>query len=157
MAEVTRRATVSWQGDLAKGAGEVELASSHAAGPLPVSFPSRAAERAGGQTSPEELIAAAHAGCYAMSLSGALARAAQSPELLEVSAEVKIEKPASGGIKITSSDLRVRGRVPGVDAAAFEQAAGEAEDACPVSNALRGNVDITVEAELQDGSRARVQ
>ena len=147
MAEVTRTASVSWQGDLAKGGGEVELASSHAAGRLPVSFPSRAAERAGGQTSPEELIAAAHASCYAMSLSGALARGGNVPESLEVSAEVKIAKSPSG-IKIESSDLRVRGRVPGLDSGAFDQAARDAEQTCPVSNALRGNLEITVDAEL---------
>ena len=149
MAEVSRTANVSWEGDLAKGGGEVELASSHAAGPLPVSFPSRAAERAGGQTSPEELIAAAHASCYAMSLSGLLARGGNAPESLAVSAEVTIEKPPSGGIEITSSDLRVRGHVPGLDPAAFDRAARDAEEACPVSNALRGNLEITVEAELE--------
>ena len=149
MAEITRTATVSWEGDLAKGEGEVELASSYAAGRLPVSFPSRAAEKAGGQTSPEELIAAAHASCYAMSLSGALARGGNAPESLEVSAEVKIAKPPSGGIKIESSELRVRGHVPGLDSAAFEQSARDAEQSCPVSNALRGNLEITVEAELE--------
>jgi len=149
MAEVSRTATVSWQGDLAEGGGEVELASSHAAGRLPVSFPSRAAERAGGQTSPEELIAAAHASCYAMSLSGALARGGSAPESLEVSAEVKIAKSPSG-IQITSSALEVRGRVPGLDPGAFNEAARDAEQTCPVSNALRGNLEITVTAELED-------
>ncbi len=149
MAEVTRTATVSWAGDLAKGGGEVELASSHAAGRLPVSFPSRAAERAGGQTSPEELIAAAHASCYAMSLAGVLARGGNAPESLEVSAEVMIARPPSGGIAIESSGLRVRGRVPGLDSAAFDHAARDAEQACPVSNALRGNLEITVDAELE--------
>jgi osmotically inducible protein OsmC len=152
MAEVSRTATVSWQGDLARGGGEVELASSRAAGPLPISFPSRAAERTGGLTSPEELIAAAHASCYAMSLSGVLARGGSPPESLEVSAEVTIEKPPEGGIKLTSSDLRVRGRVPDLDSSAFEDAARQAERSCPVSNALRGNLKLGIETELKSGA-----
>src|SRR5829696_10146949 len=149
MAEVSRTATVSWGGDLAKGAGEVELASSHAAGPLPVSFPSRGRPRGRAQTSPEELIAAAHASCYAMSLSGLLARGDNAPESLAVSAEVTIVKPQSGGIESTSSARRARGHVPGLGPAAFDRAARDAEQTCPVSNALRGNLEITVEAELE--------
>jgi len=151
MADVSREATVSWQGDLAKGGGEVELTSSHAAGPLPVSFVTRASDRTGGETSPEELIAAAHASCYAMSLAGVLARGGNAPESLEVSARVTIEKPPEGGIRIASSALHARGRAEGLDSAGFEEAARKAEESCPVSNALRGNLELTIDAELEGG------
>jgi len=84
-----------------------------------------------------------------MSLSGLLARGDNAPESLAVSAEITIVKPQSGGIEITSSALRARGHVPGLDPAAFDRAARDAEQTCPVSNALRGNLEITVEAELE--------
>lgn len=151
MAEVTRRANITWQGDIREGWGEAELETSGIAGKLPMSLPTRASEDGSGQTSPEELIAASHAGCYAMSLSGHLTRGRTPPESLDVSAEVAIGQAAGGGFEVTRSDLTIRGRVPGIDAEGFEQAAQEAEQTCPISNALRGNVEISVNAELEGG------
>ena len=151
MAEVTRTASVHWEGDIRKGSGTVELASSGVAGPLPVSLPTRAAERAGDQTSPEELIAAAHAGCYAMALSLVLTQGGNPPGSLDVSAEVALAEASGGGYEVTRSELSVRGRVEGIDAEGFEKAANDAEQGCPISNALHGNVDLSVSAELEGG------
>jgi osmotically inducible protein OsmC len=142
MATAQRRAEVAWDGDLASGSGIVE-AGSGAFSALPISWASRT-EEPGGQTSPEELIAAAHAGCYAMALSHTLAEAGNPPQRLQVSAVTSFE-PGRG---VVSSDLTVRGRVEGLDAAGFEDAAREGERNCPVSNALRGNVEIGLEASL---------
>lgn len=150
MGEVTRNATVHWEGNVEEGGGNVDLASSHAAEGLAVSLPTRSAEQPGGQTSPEELIAGAHAGCYAMALSLVLSQGGNPPEALDASAEVALEE-TSGGLEISRVDLNVRGRVPGLDADGFEQAAREAEQACAVSNALRGNVQINLNAELEGG------
>ncbi len=150
MAEVTRNASIHWEGDIRQGSGNLELASSGAAGSLPVSLPTRSAERAGGQTSPEELIAASHAGCYAMALSLVLTQGGNPPDSLDASAEVALDE-ASGGLEISRVDLNVRGRVPGLDADGFGQAAREAEQACAVSNAVRANVPINLNAELEDG------
>jgi osmotically inducible protein OsmC len=136
-------ATTTWQGDLVHGSGTTRVASG-ALDEFPVSWASRTA-RAAGRTSPEELIAAAHASCFSMALSHGLAEGGHPPERLEVSATVAFEP----GVGITTSRLTVRGRVPGIDAEAFEQAARGASEGCPVSGALRGNVDIQLEAELE--------
>ncbi|MDP2662211.1 MAG: OsmC family peroxiredoxin [Dehalococcoidia bacterium] len=142
-----RQAEVIWRGDLMSGSGVVSAGSSHLFEQLPVSWASRT-EDAGGRTSPEELIAAAHASCYAMALSGGLSKAGVKPERLEVSAKVTFDN-VGGAWKVVSSALNVRGWVPGMDAAAFRQAADDAKDNCPVSQALRGNVSLSVEATLQ--------
>jgi osmotically inducible protein OsmC len=126
----------------------VELASS-GVGTYDVSFPKRAADDAGGTTSPEELIAAAHASCFSMALSHELAQAGSAPERLDVSATVTLSM--DDGPKVTSSHLTVRGVVPGIDADGFAQAAQGAADGCPVSGALKGNLEITVDAQLADG------
>ena len=144
MVTAQRNAEVVWDGDLASGSGTVEPGSG-AFGSLPISWASRTEEPAG-QTSPEELIAAAHAGCYAMALSHTLAEAGNPPERLEVSAVTSFE-PGKG---VVSSNLTVRGRVPGLDAAGFDDAAREGERNCPVSNALRGNVEIGLHASLAE-------
>jgi lipoyl-dependent peroxiredoxin len=144
MVTAQRNAEVVWGGDLASGSGTVEPGSG-AFGALPISWASRTEEPAG-QTSPEELIAAAHAGCYAMALSHTLAEAGNPPQRLEVSAVTSFE-PGKG---VVSSNLTVRGRVPGLDAAGFEDAAREGEQNCPVSNALRGNVEIGLHASLAE-------
>jgi len=138
-----RRAEVTWEGGLAKGLGRFTVGSG-ALGDQEVTWASRT-ERSEGKTSPEELIAAAHASCFAMSLSHELSEAGHEPERLQVSAAVTIE-PGAGGI--TTSKLSVNGKVPGLDASGFEEAASAAKDGCPVSGALKGNVDITVEATL---------
>jgi osmotically inducible protein OsmC len=143
-----RRADVSWSGDLATGKGKVSGTTSGAFKQLEVSWPRRSEEDAMGVTSPEELLAAAHASCYAMALSAGLARAGSAPESLEVSASVTFDR-GEGGFKVTSSALEVRGRVPNMDEATFVKAAEAAKDGCPISTALKGNVDLSVKATLQ--------
>lgn len=139
-----RRAEVTWSGDLLEGRGTIESVGSGAFGPLAVSWKARAEEQ-GGDTSPEELIAAAHASCFSMALSGALARAGHTPEALSTTATVTFV-PGTG---ITKSVLDVEGTVPGMDEAAFREAAEAAKENCPVSQALTGNVEITLNARLR--------
>jgi len=139
-----RRAEVTWQGDLMGGSGTVESVGSGAFGPLDVSWPSRA-EDSNGKTSPEELIAAAHASCFSMALANGLAQSGNAPESLSVSATVTFV-PGTG---ITRSALDVLGVVPGLDEDAFRQAADDARENCPVSQALKGNVELTLNARLQ--------
>lgn len=138
-----RRAAVTWSGDLLNGSGTITEVTSGAFGPLDVSWPSRS-EEPNGRTSPEELIAAAHASCYCMGLSHGLAGAGTPPDELSATATVTFV-PGTG---ITKSVLTVVGRVPGVDAAGFNAAAQAAKDGCPVSQALKGNVELSVEATL---------
>lgn len=142
-----RRADVVWEGDLLSGSGVVTASSSRAFAELPVSWASRT-EAPGGRTSPEELIAAAHASCFAMALSFGLANAKTPPRRLEVSATVTFDK-VEAGWRVVSSALTVRGRVPGLDNDGFRRAAEAAKDGCPVSQALKGNVKLSVEATLQ--------
>ncbi|MBA2318810.1 MAG: OsmC family peroxiredoxin [Euzebyales bacterium] len=139
------KASVTWQGDIKTGTGVVSLDSSQAAGPLDVTFPARTGEQEG-PTTPEELIAAAHATCYSMSLSGALARSGNAPDKLDTSAVVTFS--TDGGPHISKVALSVVGEVPGVDAEAFGQAAAAAKDACPVSKLMAGNVELTLDARL---------
>jgi osmotically inducible protein OsmC len=139
-----RSAEVTWQGDLMSGSGEIHEVPSGAFGPLQISWPSRA-EEPGGKTSPEELIAAAHASCFAMALSHGLAQAGTPPDRLETSATITFV-PGTG---ITKSALTVVGVVPGIDEAAFQEAAKQAGENCPVSGALRGNVELVLDARLQ--------
>ncbi|AMY20610.1 OsmC family peroxiredoxin [Rhodococcus kroppenstedtii] len=141
----TRTARTAWNGTLEQGSGQVELSSSKA-GTFDVSFPKRAAEDAGGTTSPEELIAAAHTSCYAMQLSALIAEAGGTPQSLEVSADVSLG-PDTQGFKLTGIALTVRGEVEGLDADGFAKAAQDAKDTCPVSKALTG-VEITLDASL---------
>jgi lipoyl-dependent peroxiredoxin len=141
-----RSAQVTWQGDLMSGSGEIHEVPSGAFGPLQVNWASRAEEQHGGKTSPEELIAAAHAACFSMALSNGLAKAGHAPDQLETSATVTFV-PGTG---ITKSALTVVGKVPGIDEAAFKEAADEAKDGCPVSSALKGNVELTLDARLQN-------
>lgn len=146
MAHAERRATARWEGSLAKGSGSVSFDSSGVAS-QPVTWPSRV-ESPDGRTSPEELIAAAHASCFAMAFSATLGRQASAPESLEVTATVSLDPKEGGGFQVTGSALTVSGRVPGIDQATFQQLAEAAEQGCPISNALRGNVPITVTASL---------
>ena len=138
-----RRAEVRWQGDLMSGSGTIEQVGSGAFGPLDVSWPSRA-EEPNGKTSPEELIAAAHAACFSMAFSTGLAKAGTPPEELRTSATVTFV-PGTG---ITKIALTVEGRVPGIDESAFREAAEAAKAGCPVSQALAGVGEITLEASL---------
>ena len=145
MATADRRANVVWRGNLASGSGSAELVSSEAVRDLPVTWASRT-ERPGGRTSPEELIAAAHASCYAMAFSGVLADMGNEPEELNISAVCTFDVDQG---KVTTMVLDIRGRVPGLDSEGFQNAAEQADQGCPVSNALRGNVDIQLNASLE--------
>jgi osmotically inducible protein OsmC len=142
----TREARAVWNGDLMSGSGTVGAASSGKFTDLPVSWSART-EAPGGKTSPEELLAAAHASCFAMALSAGLARAGTSPKRLEVSSKVTFDKVGDDWT-VVSSELEVKGQVPGADAAKFKQAAEGAKDNCPVSRALKGNVKLSVNATL---------
>jgi osmotically inducible protein OsmC len=138
-----RRAQVTWNGDLMNGNGTIESVTSGVLGALPVSWPSRA-EEPNGQTSPEELIAAAHASCFSMALAHGLAGAGNAPESLSTSATVTFV-PGTG---ITKSVLEVTGVVPGLTEDEFRTAAEGAKENCPVSKALRGNVELELTARL---------
>jgi osmotically inducible protein OsmC len=142
----TRTARTAWNGTLQEGSGQVELSSSEA-GTFDVNFPKRAAEDAGGVTSPEELIAAAHSACYAMSLSNEIGKAGGTPQALDVSAAVTLGQK-DGAPHITGIALTVRAEVDGLDAAGFEKAAQAAKAGCPVSKALSA-VEITLDAALE--------
>ena len=139
-----RRADVTWQGDLQSGSGTIDRVGSGAFGPLDVTWASRAEDPAG-RTSPEELIAAAHASCFSMALSGALGKAGTPPERLSTSATVTFV-PGEG---ITRIALEVVGRVPGLDEAGFREAAEGAKTNCPVSKALASVPEIVLDARLE--------
>ncbi len=147
MAEAVRTAHATWNGDLLAGSGVVSATSSNQFSEIPVSWASRTQEAAG-KTSPEELVAAAHASCYCMALSAGLGKAGNPPATLEVDAAVTFQQ-VEGGWKVASSALTVVGDVPGVDAAAFTAAAEAAKDGCPISQALKGNVELSVKATLK--------
>ena len=139
------RATAIWNGDLLSGHGTTSLHSGVAEG-MPVSWPSRT-EAPSGKTSPEELIAAAHAACYNMAFSNALSTAGHTPVQLDTDATATFEK-VEAGWRLTTMVLSVTGDVPGIEAEAFADLAMDAKDGCPVSNALAGNVAISLDATL---------
>jgi osmotically inducible protein OsmC len=145
--EQTRSATAVWQGNLVDGSGHVSAATTGQFNELAVSWASRT-EDPQGRTSPEELLAAAHASCFSMALSSNLAKAGYTAERLDVRADVSADKKEVG-FTVLRSHLTVRGRVPGADAQAFRQAADAAKDGCPISRALKGNVELTVDATLE--------
>ena len=138
-----RTVSATWSGSLLEGAGTIHEAGSGAFGPLAVSWASRA-EESNGKTSPEELIAAAHAACFAMALSHGLAQSGTPADRLDTSATVTFQ-PGDGIIKVA---LTVRGSVPGIDADSFAAKAEEARAGCPVSKALAGVPEITLDAAL---------
>jgi osmotically inducible protein OsmC len=138
-----RKAEVVWQGDLKNGSGTIESVTSGAIAPLDVSWASRS-EEPNGKTSPEELIAAAWASCFSMSLSSGLAKSGHPPEKLETSVTVTFQ-PGEG---ITKGALTVRGTVPGLDGDAFIEAAESAKQNCPVTKALAGIPEISLQASL---------
>ena len=139
-----RTAQVTWNGGLMDGSGRITSTTSGVIGEQPVSWASRA-EDANGKTSPEDLIAAAHAACFAMALSHGLAQAGTPPDELKTSATVTFQ-PGEG---ITKIALTVEGRVPGIDESAFLEAAEGAKANCPVSKALAGVPDISLDARLE--------
>ena len=139
-----RTAQVTWQGSLLEGSGTIVSTTTGAIGEQPVSWPARSTDDAGGVTSPEELIAAAHAACFSMSLASGLAKGGHTPDELRTSATVSFQ-PGEG---ITRIALTVEGRVPDLDDAAFQQAAQTAKENCPVSKALAGVPEISLAASL---------
>jgi osmotically inducible protein OsmC len=137
-----RKASASWEGDLFDGSGKVSALSSGLFSDAAVTWASRT-EETGGKTSPEELLAGAHAACFCMALSNELSQRGNPPRRLDIEATSTFEDG-----KITTMDLVVKAEVPDVDEAGFREAVEAAEGSCPVSNALRGNVDIRVDATL---------
>ena len=146
MAMAERQAHTLWEGPLIGGQGDTEFASS-GIGRFPVTWASRT-QNPDGKTSPEEMLAAAHATCYAMAFSNTLAQAGNAPERLHVTSTVSLDPKEGGGVVVTRSALEVTGVVPGLDQEGFQRAAEQGEQSCPISNTLRGNVDITVNATL---------
>ena len=140
-----RSATAVWENDLLKGRGEVS-GSSGALPKLPVSWAART-ESSGGKTSPEELLAAAHAACYSMALSAGLGRRQKPPERLSVTATCTFDKVGDGW-KVTKMELDVTGKVPGLSATEFLESAEAAKVGCPISGAIKGNVEVTLTARL---------
>ena len=146
MANISR-ASATWRGNLATGGGTTSAVSSGRFIDLPVSWAART-EAHGGKTSPEELVAAAHASCFAMALSAGLARAGLTATRLDVTASVTFDKVGDAWT-VVSSDIEVKGAVPGTDQAAFTAAAEGTKENCPISRALKGNVKLGVNATLE--------
>ena len=143
---ITRFAEATWKGDLLTGAGTIDYVSSGAFTRMPVTWASRTEDH-NGRTSPEELIAAAHAACFSMAFSSRLAKNGTPATKLDVKAVVSFDK-GDAGWKIARSEISVRGEVPGIDAATFAALADDAKENCPVSVALKGNVELAVSATL---------
>jgi osmotically inducible protein OsmC len=148
MPRIERVAAVSWEGNLARGTGAISAETSGAFTELPYSLPTRVGA-AEGRTSPEELLAAAHAGCYAMSLASELTDAGTPPERLDVRCRVVMDEVEGGGHRIVASEVTAVGRVPGADPQAFERAAAAADAGCPFSHLLRASATVTVSATLE--------
>lgn len=146
MATIQRNAHVTWQGALTTGSGTLTTGSG-ALKDLNLSWSART-EGAAGKTNPEELLAAAHAECYAMSAAHALSQAGHTPDELTVEAVCSLDRKPEGGFKISAMDLHLSGRVPGLSQDEFARIAAEAEKNCPISNVLRGNAEIRLKAEL---------
>ena len=146
MAEV-RTANVVWNGDLVNGSGMITYVSSGVFSRLPISWASRTSAH-NGKTSPEELLAAAHAACFSMAFSARLAKNGSPAESLDVKVEVTFDQLESGW-KVASSTIKVTGKVPGIDKATFDRLADDAKDNCPISQAIKGNVALAVEATLE--------
>jgi lipoyl-dependent peroxiredoxin len=144
---ITRRAAVAWEGSLSRGAGTATAGSSSAF-ELPIDLPSRIADDPG-KTSPEELLAAAHAGCYSTSLAGEIARAGGTVERLDVSCTITVDEVEGRGHLVVASELDVRARADGIDAAGLEAAARKADDGCTFSALIRASASVSVRAELE--------
>jgi len=145
-ARTARTARTTWKGDLEGGSGQVELTSSEV-GSYPISYYRRTGEDAEGTTSPEELLAAAHASSYAMQLSALVAQAGGTPQDLDVTGEVVLGPDPAGGFQLSGVQLTVRGQVARLDADGFARAAQAAKEACPLSKALTG-VEITLDVAM---------
>jgi lipoyl-dependent peroxiredoxin len=142
-----RRAEVTWKGDLINGSGTIDEVGSGALGPLDVSWAARSEDASGGKTSPEELIAAAHAACFSMALSNILAEHGHAPDSVRTVAQVHLRQTEAGPT-IQRIDLETEGRVPGIDQDHFAEHAEEAKQGCPVSRALAGVEEMNLTARL---------
>lgn len=149
MPRIVREADLTWEGSSAKGTGTFTAATSGAFTGLPYTEPTRVLQPEG-QTSPEELLAAAHGGCFTMSLAAELTRARTPPERLDVRCTIVMDEVEGLGHQIVLSQITARGRVPGADQAGFAAAAEAADAGCPFSRLLRGTADVTVTAQLDD-------
>ena len=147
MPRIVREADITWEGTLSRGAGVVSAASSGAFD-LPVTIASRVGEDPEGKTSPEELLAAAHATCWVTSLAGELARAGTPPERLEVHCTITMDEVEGMSHRIVSSAISARGAAPGADAASFAQAAEAADAGCPFSALLKASATVSIDASL---------
>lgn len=147
MPRIVRDATVTWEGNLARGAGAISAATSRAFSDLPYSLPSRVGA-AEGKTSPEELLAAAHAGCFAMSLANELAQAGTPVERLDVRCRIVMDEVEGAGHRIVGSELEARARVPGVDEDALAKATRAAHAGCPFSYLIGATASVTIDAAL---------
>jgi osmotically inducible protein OsmC len=150
MPKVQREANVTWRGNIARGSGSI-TAGTGAFEELPYSLATRV-ERPDGKTSPEELLAAAHAACFAMSLAGELTGAGSPPDQLDVTATVTLDEVDGGSHRIVSSELLARARVTGLDAAEFERLAEAASEGCPLSKLIEASAQVTVNARLEGGT-----
>lgn len=145
MADIKRTADAVWNGELRGGRGEINSASGVLAN-TPYSFGTRFEQQPG--TNPEELIAAAHAACYSMALAATLGRAGHQPQQVKTHAVCTLQPQQPSGFRITKMRLEVEGTIPGIDDQTFQQIARDAEQSCPVSNALRGGLEIELDAKL---------
>lgn len=145
----TRRADATWSGDLLSGRGTVSAATTGVFRDLPTTWASRIGEPEG-VTSPEELLATAHASCFSMAVSNELAKAGTPPTRVSVTVAITGDKLESGWT-VLSSAITLKAVVPGATDASFQEAANKAKDGCPISKALKGNVELSVEATLEEG------
>lgn len=143
-----RTARTAWNGTFTEGSGQVEMSSS-GVGTYDVSWPRRIADEAAGVTSPEELLAAAHSSCFTMAFTNELGQAGGTPEQIEVTADVTLGPDPAGGVRVTKSALTVRGYASGIDEAGFKAAAEAAKAGCPISKALTGVDEITVDVTFE--------
>lgn len=146
--EITQSATATWQGNLNEGSGTVSTATSDFLSDVPTSWRARTEVTGEGLISPEELLAAAHASCFSMAFSNQLAKAGFPPDRVEVQVDVAADKREDGWT-VLSSKITARGWVPNIDEETFQRAAANAKDGCPISRALKGNVELSVDATLQ--------
>jgi lipoyl-dependent peroxiredoxin len=144
---LTSFAESSWSGDLATGSGSIDYVSSGAFTRMPVSWAARTQEHKG-KTSPEELLAAAHASCFSMAFAGRLGKNGTPPQRMEVRAEVTFDQKDGGGWAVTKSSLTVKVAAEGLDEAKLQELAIDARDNCPISQALKGNVNLEVDASF---------
>ena len=147
MPRIVREASVAWEGSLSRGSGTATAGTGSFT--LPIDLPSRVGDRGIEKTSPEELLAAAHAGCYSMSLAGEVARAGGTVERLDVTCTVTMDEVEGKGHLVVASEIEARGRAEGIDAAGFERAAQVADEGCSFSALIRASASVSVSARLE--------